>query len=87
MNEILSKNNYQSSKKSDSENDSNAPIKCKLIKIYKLSWKSDKIMELLYTIDNYVEKHFPENRRDRISKVENDRPVLSDHDGKSDQTK
>ncbi|CAG8762239.1 11536_t:CDS:2, partial [Rhizophagus irregularis] len=33
--------------------------------VYKLSWRSDELTNLLHSIDEYVEKYFPENKRVR----------------------
>lgn len=43
VNEILSKNDYQSPKESDPENEPNAPLEHKQTFIYKLSWRSEKV--------------------------------------------
>ncbi|POG63145.1 hypothetical protein GLOIN_2v1882339 [Rhizophagus irregularis DAOM 181602=DAOM 197198] len=34
--------------------------------VYKLSWRSDELTNLLHSIDEYVEKYFPENKRVRL---------------------
>ncbi|RIA86651.1 hypothetical protein C1645_828931 [Glomus cerebriforme] len=63
VNEILSKNDYQFLEKSNLKNDPNASIEHKLIKIYKLSWRSDKVTELLHIINKYVKEYFSENKK------------------------
>ncbi|CAB4384947.1 unnamed protein product [Rhizophagus irregularis] len=65
INEILNKNKYHSPEESDPENDPNASTDCKNLFVYKLSWRSDELTNLLYSIDEYVEKYFPENKRVR----------------------
>ncbi|GET58120.1 hypothetical protein GLOIN_2v1485617 [Rhizophagus irregularis DAOM 181602=DAOM 197198] len=65
INEILNKNEYHSPEESDPENDPNASTDCKNLFVYKLSWRSDELTNLLHSIDEYVEKYFPENKRVR----------------------
>ncbi|CAB4379521.1 unnamed protein product [Rhizophagus irregularis] len=47
------------------ENDPNASTDRKNLFVYKLSWRSDELTNLLHSIDDYVEKYFPENKRVR----------------------
>ncbi|CAB4390846.1 unnamed protein product [Rhizophagus irregularis] len=63
INEILNKNEYHSPEESDPENDPNASTDRKNLFVYKLSWRSDELTNLLHSIDEYVEKYFPENKR------------------------
>ncbi|GET63414.1 hypothetical protein GLOIN_2v1780047 [Rhizophagus irregularis DAOM 181602=DAOM 197198] len=65
INEILNKNEYHSPEESDPENDPNASTDRKNLFVYKLSWRSDELTNLLHSIDEYVEKYFPENKRVR----------------------
>ncbi|GBC28427.2 hypothetical protein GLOIN_2v1773272 [Rhizophagus irregularis DAOM 181602=DAOM 197198] len=65
INEILNKNKYHSPEESDPENDPNASTDRKNLFVYKLSWRSDELTNLLHSIDEYVEKYFPENKRVR----------------------
>ncbi|CAB5315030.1 unnamed protein product [Rhizophagus irregularis] len=65
VNEILNKNEYHSPEESDPENDPNASTDRKNLFVYKLSWRSDELTNLLHSIDEYVEKYFPENKRVR----------------------
>ncbi|CAB4390100.1 unnamed protein product [Rhizophagus irregularis] len=65
INEILNKNEYHSPEESDLENDPNASTDRKNLFVYKLSWRSDELTNLLHSIDEYVEKYFPENKRVR----------------------
>ncbi|GBC27993.2 hypothetical protein GLOIN_2v1773272 [Rhizophagus irregularis DAOM 181602=DAOM 197198] len=65
INEILNKNEYHSPEESDPENDPNASTDHKNLFVYKLSWRSDELMKLLHSIDEYVKKYFPENKRVR----------------------
>ncbi|UZO21777.1 uncharacterized protein OCT59_014162 [Rhizophagus irregularis] len=65
INEILNKNEYHSPEESDLENDPNASTDRKNLFVYKLSWRSDELTKLLHSIDEYVEKYFPENKRVR----------------------
>ncbi|CAB4378157.1 unnamed protein product [Rhizophagus irregularis] len=65
INEILNKNEYYSPEESDPENDPNASTDRKNLFVYKLSWRSDELTNLLHSIDEYVEKYFPENKRVR----------------------
>ncbi|CAB4374870.1 unnamed protein product [Rhizophagus irregularis] len=65
INEILNKNEYHSPEESDPENDPNASTDRKNLFVYKLSWRSDELTNLLHSIDKYVEKYFPENKRVR----------------------
>ncbi|CAB4441599.1 unnamed protein product [Rhizophagus irregularis] len=65
INEILNKNEYHSPEESDPENDPNASTDRKSLFVYKLSWRSDELTNLLHSIDEYVEKYFPENKRVR----------------------
>ncbi|CAB4423828.1 unnamed protein product [Rhizophagus irregularis] len=65
INEILNKNEYHSPEESDPENDLNASTDRKNLFVYKLSWRSDELTNLLHSIDEYVEKYFPENKRVR----------------------
>ena len=44
INEILSKNDYQSPEESDPENDPNSPLEHKKIFVYRLSWRSEKVI-------------------------------------------
>jgi hypothetical protein len=44
INEILSKNDYQSPEESDPENDPNAPVERKKVLVYKLAWRSEKVI-------------------------------------------
>ncbi|CAB5359567.1 unnamed protein product [Rhizophagus irregularis] len=65
INKILNKNEYHSPEESDPENDPNASTDRKNLFVYKLSWRSDELTNLLHSIDEYVEKYFPENKRVR----------------------
>ncbi|GET58972.1 hypothetical protein GLOIN_2v1485617 [Rhizophagus irregularis DAOM 181602=DAOM 197198] len=65
INEILNKNEYHSPEESDPKNDPNASTDRKNLFVYKLSWRSDELTNLLHSIDKYVEKYFPENKRVR----------------------
>ncbi|GET58810.1 hypothetical protein GLOIN_2v1773272 [Rhizophagus irregularis DAOM 181602=DAOM 197198] len=65
INEILNKNEYHSPEESDPKNDPNASTDRKNLFVYKLSWRSDELTNLLHSIDEYVEKYFPENKRVR----------------------
>ncbi|GET58572.1 hypothetical protein GLOIN_2v1485617 [Rhizophagus irregularis DAOM 181602=DAOM 197198] len=65
INEILNKNEYHFPKESDPENDPNASTDRKNLFVYKLSWRSDELTNLLHSIDEYMEKYFPENKRVR----------------------
>ncbi|CAB4401051.1 unnamed protein product [Rhizophagus irregularis] len=65
INEILNKNEYHSSEESDPENNLNASTDRKNLFVYKLSWRSDELTNLLHSIDKYVEKYFSENKRVR----------------------
>ncbi|CAB4394220.1 unnamed protein product [Rhizophagus irregularis] len=65
INEILNKNEYHSPEESDPENDPYASTDRKNLFVYKLSWRSDELTNLLHSIDEYVEKYFPENKRVR----------------------
>ncbi|CAB4396450.1 unnamed protein product [Rhizophagus irregularis] len=65
INEILNKNEYHSPEESDLENNPNAFTDRKNLFVYKLSWRSDELTNLLHSIDKYVEKYFPENKRVR----------------------
>ncbi|CAB5381981.1 unnamed protein product [Rhizophagus irregularis] len=65
INEILNKNEYHSPEESNPENDPNASTDRKNLFVYKLSWRSDELTNLLHSIDEYVEKYFPENKRVR----------------------
>ncbi|CAB5386732.1 unnamed protein product [Rhizophagus irregularis] len=65
INEILNKNEYHSPEESDPENDPNASTDRKNLFVYKLSWRSDELTNLLHSIDEYMEKYFPENKRVR----------------------
>ncbi|CAB4435179.1 unnamed protein product [Rhizophagus irregularis] len=65
INEILNKNEYHSPEESDPENDPNASTDRKNLFVYKLSWRSDELTNLLHSIEEYVEKYFPENKRVR----------------------
>ncbi|CAB5360540.1 unnamed protein product [Rhizophagus irregularis] len=65
INEILNKNEYHSLEESDPKNDPNAFTDRKNLFVYKLSWRSDELTNLLHSIDKYVEKYFPENKRVR----------------------
>ncbi|CAB4396468.1 unnamed protein product [Rhizophagus irregularis] len=64
INEILNKNEYHSPEEMP-ENDPNASTDRKNLFVYKLSWRSDELTNLLHSIDEYVEKYFPENKRVR----------------------
>ncbi|CAB4384197.1 unnamed protein product [Rhizophagus irregularis] len=66
INEILNKNEYHSPEESDPENDPNASTDRKNLFVYKLSWRSDKLTNLLHSIDEYMEKYFSENKRVRL---------------------